>query len=122
VQLPGRAEKPIESFQIGDEVASFLGLGALEQDVVTYVWVHENRPTLDIDGLVATPEHRFLLPDGDWKRAGEFVAGDAWVRADGSCAAIRRIAAGPVTTVYNLEVARNKTYVAGGVRVHNPKS
>jgi hypothetical protein len=97
-------------------------LEALQEDEVTYVWVHENRATLDIDGLVVTPEHRFLLPAGSWKRAGEFQPGDAWVRAGGSTAAIHRITVGPVTTVYNLEIARNKTYVAGGLRVHNPKS
>jgi hypothetical protein len=120
ILLPDGGAKSIESLKKGDLVASFNGLEKkLESDRVLSVSVRKNVRTLNIDGIVVTSEHPFLTPTGDWRRAGALHAGDKLVRADGSTLAIKSIKDGPTTAVYNMEVDRNHTFVANGVRVHN---
>ncbi|MCK7615113.1 FG-GAP-like repeat-containing protein [Roseibium sediminicola] len=99
---------------------AFDGLGALEAREVVDLIVHDDQQVLNIDGIHATPNHPFLLPDGSFKPIGDLSVGDMIVRADGASHVIENISqAEGLHTVYNFTVAGLHTYVAAGFRVHN---
>ncbi|WP_245008838.1 calcium-binding protein [Pseudovibrio brasiliensis] len=114
--------KPIEQVCLEDQVMAFDGLGALEPREVTDLFIHGKRQVLDVDGVLTTPEHPFLRPDGSYKAVGQLQVGDQIVHADGSLHTIERIdEVEGRHTVYNFTVEGLHTYVAAGFRVHNIK-
>ena len=122
ILLADGSEKPIEKIGLEDLVMAFDGLGALEPREVTDLFVHGKRQVLDVDGVLTTPEHPFLLSDGSYKPVGMLSVGDRIVRTDGSLHTIENIHdVDGVHTVYNFTVECLHTYVAAGFRVHNIK-
>ncbi|WP_173006101.1 DUF4214 domain-containing protein [Labrenzia sp. THAF82] len=122
ILLADGREKPIEQVQLEDQVMAFDGFGALEPREVTDLFIHGKRKVLDVDGVLTTPEHPFLLPDGSYQPIGKLSVGDQIVRADGTHHTIARIAeVDGVHTVYNFTVEGLHTYIAAGFRVHNIK-
>ncbi|KZM51804.1 hypothetical protein OA90_00345 [Labrenzia sp. OB1] len=122
VLMADGTEKPIEQVQLEDLVMGFDGLGALEPREVTDLFIHGKRKVLDVDGVLTTPEHPFLLPDGSYQPIGKLSIGDQIVRADGSPHTIETISeVDGLHTVYNFTVESLHTYVAAGFRVHNIK-
>jgi hypothetical protein len=122
VTMADGSVKPIKNVQVGDQVAAFDGFGPLASRRVTEVLVHDAPMALQVDGVIVTPEHRFLTPDGGYARIGELAAGDRIVRHDGSLHTIGSITeVSGNRKVYNLEVDGLHTFIAGGYRVHNRK-
>ncbi|MBO6892277.1 MAG: hypothetical protein JJ866_10090, partial [Roseibium sp.] len=116
------SERPIDEIKLEDRVMAFDGLGALEPREVTDLFVHGKRGVLNVDGILTTPEHPFLLPDGRYQSICKLAVGDQIVRADGSLHTIESIEeVEGVQTVYNFTVEGLHTYVAAGFRVHNIK-
>jgi hypothetical protein len=81
-------ERPVETIEEGDLVAAFNGMGSLVarrvvglSQSVTDTWIEL------ANGLVVTPGHRFLTPDGSFSSIGDILAvGGAIVLADGATA------------------------------------
>lgn len=110
--------KPIEEIRVGDQV--------LSQDAATgglafqsVLAIHHNPPdqtlriTLDEgDPIVASRFHRFWLVGRGWKMARDLQTGDV-VRTLGGPLKVKTIEPGPVVPVFNLDVARSRTYFVG---------
>ncbi len=110
--------RPIETLRVGDQV--------LSQDVTTgglsyqpIVVVHHNPPdaTLRIalangDNVVASRFHRFWVAGRGWSMARDLSPGDA-LRTLSGPSRITAIDAASVQPVYNLDVARSRTYFVG---------
>ena len=122
VLMGNGSQKAIADIVVGDTVLAFSEDGALVPQPVTRTWVHFEKEVIDVDGVKVTPEHRFLLPSGEYAHIGDLSVGDEVVNADGTTHVIGSIEAVSGThTVYNLTVNDLHTYVAGGFRVHNWK-
>lgn len=115
------SKKPIEEIEVGDEVASFSGLDAIEGGSVTETFKKTSAQLFDLNGTGVTDNHPFLMPDGSFKALGELVKGkDSLVLASGEIVPFS--GATPVAgthDVFNFTVERLHTYIAGGYRVHN---
>lgn len=127
VMMGDRSWKAIKDIHVGEHVMAFDGLEPLEPCRVEAVMVHYDRSVIDVNGILVTPEHRFLTRTGEWCAAGEFTSETMLVLASGiTCDVV--MTNGHLRllpdryTVYNLEVERLHTYVAGGFRVHNEKA
>ena len=129
VLMADGTEKPIEDVRVGDLVMSFdengPADGPLRANEVTAVHKHQAAGYLVIDGtLQVTPNHPLLTPGG-FVEARTLSIGDRLVTADGTASEITGIAvlgvpsSQPAVPVFNITVARDHTYVAGGYRVHN---
>ena len=113
-------ERPIKDVRLGDMVMAFDGLGPLEPRRVVGLMVHAGREVRDI-GVLVTPEHRFLTPDGDHKPLEQIIEREGLaINADGGSVAITARDGGRAD-VHNIDVEDLHTYVAGGLRVHNWK-
>jgi len=118
--------RPIEAIRTGDLV--------LSQDVTTgqldfcpVLSVHHNAPnhTLRItlsngDTLGASVYHRFWRPGAGWAQARELKPGDV-LRKLGSTVRIISVEPGPIERLYNLDVAKNRSFFVGSgdVLVHD---
>jgi hypothetical protein len=61
-----------------------------------------------------------VLSGGKWLDIGTMKVGDPLTAPDGSAVPIRSLRVVPeAVTVYNLQIDRLGTYVAGGIVVHN---
>jgi hypothetical protein len=73
--------------------------------------------------VVTTPEHPFAVATGGWKPAARLTRNDQVVTAQGTPAPVLgvRLSKVPVTSVYNLGVARTHSYFVGrqSLLVHN---
>ena len=110
--------KPIEEVRVGDLV--------LSQDVTTgalgfqpVLAVHHDAPdptlklTLDTgETIVTIPYHRFWLAGKGWALARDLQPGDT-VRTLGGTARVASTSAGQVMPIYNLDVARFRTFFVG---------
>jgi hypothetical protein len=110
--------KPIETLLVGEQV--------LTQDVTTgslgfhpVTVVHHNAPSTTIrlaldngDALLASVYHRFWRAGIGWKMARELKPGDT-LRTFAGLAKIVSAGPGPVTPVYNLDVAVARTFFVG---------
>ena len=113
-------ERPIKDVRLGDMVMAFDGLGPLEPRRVVGLMVHAGREVRDI-GVLVTPEHRFLTPDGDHKPLEQIIEREGLaINADGGSVAITARDGGRAD-VHNIDVEDLHIYVAGGLRVHNWK-
>jgi hypothetical protein len=117
-----KGQVPIESLQVGDEVLAFDH--GLVPSTVTATHVAE-AATLELtlsDGsvIVTTDEHPFRHR-GEWVKAADLKPGAELVsltpRGDGF--GLKSAKRGEVRTVYNISVATQENYFAGGVLVHN---
>lgn len=122
VTMADGTTKPIEKVQIGDRVASFDGLGALVPQRVVDVLKHPNKKVIKINDIIVTPEHRFLLANGEYFAIGEIVTGTALIAADTSTiTGWTRDEVSETHDTYNLTIENTHTYIAAGFRVHNWK-
>jgi hypothetical protein len=110
--------RPIEAIRPGDQVlAQDVATGALSfQPVVT---VHHNPPdqTLRIatdrgDAVVASRFHRFWLAGRGWAMARDLRVGEVLRTLNGP-ARITAVEVAPIQPVFNLDVARSRTYFVG---------
>ena len=118
--------RPIEQIQVGDPVLSQdVTTGALEYHPVLVV--HHNKPskTLRIrltgdETLVSSVYHRFWRSGRGWALARELEPGDK-LRTLGGQVRVASIEPGDVVPVYNLDVARNRSFFVGqgSVLVHD---
>ena len=91
------------------------------QDKVIINLVFESRQG-DEELIQATPEHPFMLQNGQWKSAGQLMPGDKVQTAKNTVVRLKSIATDAQRQeVYNFEVADFHTYFVGenGVWVHN---
>ena len=115
--------KPIEAIQVGDLVMSFERLGKLVPNRVSKLFVHLRKKVVEMGGIRVTTVHRFLQPDGDYRRLGELTERDHLVKVNGSFQVVgKKKNVRARFTVYNFSVENLHTYVAGGFRVHNVKT
>jgi hypothetical protein len=117
--------RPIESIQVGDQVlAQDVTTGALSFEPVVALHHNSPKPTLRIDlgdeALVATPIHRFWKVGQGWAMARELKPGDT-IRRLGGTAAVVSVSAEKVQPVFNLDVARSRSFFVGasGALVHD---
>ncbi len=110
----------IEKILPGDKV--------LSQDVTqgtlgfqTVLVVHNNPPTatlkVNFEGgqcIVPSTYHRLWIAGQGWKQARELKVGDL-VRTLSGVSKVARIEKGETIPVYNLDVASNHTFFAGGI-------
>ncbi len=118
--------RPIEQIRPGDLVLSQdVATGAL--DFCPTVMVHHNAPnqtlriTLSDDEiLLASVYHRFWLAGTGWAQARDLKPGDV-VRTLGSTLRVVSVEPGAVEPLFNLDVARNRSFFAGNgaVLVHD---
>lgn len=133
VTLADGSTRAIEALRLGDSVLAFdVDKGALAASPVTHTFVHP-----DSDGLViingrlrATANHPFYA-NGRWVRADELGVGDTLVTLPAGATAlasgsdVRAMSVSSLAfeperaTTYNIEVADQHTYFAGGALVHN---
>lgn len=126
IKMADGSTKAIEDIREGDMVAAFDGLGPLQpRRVATLMHYRERTPlSLTVAGstLRVTSEHPFLVPSGEYTKAGDLVLGGFVVTASGETAEILAVEPGAdLEDVFNFEVEGLHTYVAGGLRVHNIK-
>ena len=129
---PGTAVRTIEGFRPIEEIVT--GDLVLSQDVATggldfcsVLAVHHNAPnqtlkvTLTNDEiLLASVYHRFWRAGSGWAQARDLKAGDV-LRTLGTTVAVVSVEPGAVEPLYNLDVAKNRSFFAGksAVLVHD---
>lgn len=114
--LGGR--KPIETLRTGDRVLSQdAATGALSFEPI--LAVHQNPPCATIrvaldngETIVASVYHRFWRAGRGWAMARELKEGDV-LRTFGTRAKVASATPGEVVPVFNLDVARNRTFFVG---------
>ncbi len=122
ILMSNNTTKAIEKVQIGDKVMAFEGSGPLSPCIVTNVIKHEQSKVLKLNDILVTPEHRFLVENGEYIPIGDIPKETSLVAADGTTISDWSIETmGDEIPTYNLTVDTNHTYVAGGFRVHNVK-
>jgi hypothetical protein len=112
---------PIEELEVGDKVYSFNDkleveldrvVGTLSREVDHYYRIMAGGREVE-----ATGNHEFLTLDGFRKvedlKVGTLVYNGAWVSVE----SIERV--DEITTVYDLSVEKNHTFIANGFFVHN---
>ena len=110
--------RPIESLRVGDRVLSQdAATGALAFEPI--LAVHHNPPCATIrvmldngETLVASIYHRFWLAGKGWAMARELKEGDV-LRTFGPLAKVVSATPGEVMPVFNLDVARFRTFFVG---------
>ncbi len=111
--------RPIEAIRGGDQVlAQDEASGALAFQPV--VFIHHNPPgkTLRVsfaDGtsVVSSVYHRFWRVNRGWAMARELEPGDI-LRTLGGRARVEKVEPDAIQPLYNLDVARSRTFFAGG--------
>jgi hypothetical protein len=114
--------KPIEKVRPGDLVLSQdVAIGRL--DFCPVVMVHHNAPnqtlrvTLsDDEVLLASIYHRFWRAGSGWSQARDLKQGDT-LRALGKTLSVVSVEPGDTEPLYNLDVARNRSFFVGNGRV-----
>ena len=131
VLMADGTEKPIETVQAGDEVASTEPeTGENSSRIVTGLWHHADTLTdlVLANGLAVstTEDHPFWnATDQQWQPAEQLESGEQLLTANGTTATVERLdwATARDDTAYNLTVADTHTYyvLAGNtpVLVHN---
>ncbi len=124
ILLADGSQKPIEEIKVGDIVMAYdEGSAKLTPDKVSEVFSHpkENTYLIINNELRVTPIHP-VLSKGEWRPIGELAMGDTLTSADGKNVTISSIVkVNEENNIYNFEVERYHTYVAGGYIVHNRK-
>jgi hypothetical protein len=117
----------IQDIKPGDEVLSWSEeSGTLVPAIVTNSIIYEAAKTtlVELDAsdqaVEATPHHRILTIEGEWKRIGSLQIGDRVLASDGSARVVTSVkATGRVEPVYNLYTTGEHNFVVEGVVVHN---
>lgn len=115
--------KNIEEIKLGDEIKAF---DEVAQDFkpgkVVHLFVHKSPAYYILNkNLNVTPEHRFFS-EGKWIPLGELRIGDKLLNSQGQVVLIKSLEMiEQESTVYNFEVEKYHTYIAGDVVVHNAK-
>ncbi len=111
--------RPIETLVVGDVVLTqSVATGALGYQPILVT--HHNPPgatfriKLGDDEIVSSAFHRFWVAGRGWVMARNLRAGDR-LRTLGGVVPIESVAAGRVELVYNLDVAEDADFFAGGV-------
>lgn len=118
--LTPTGSKPIEQFQVGDEVltrSEFDPDAPVVVQVVEKVFVTTGRVlNLHIGGQVigTTSEHPFFVINKGWTPAGALKPGDQIASHDGQDGVVEEVFdTGEVQAVYNIRVAECHTYFVG---------
>jgi Pretoxin HINT domain len=114
--------RPIESIRVGDQVLSQdAASGALAFQPV--VFLHHNPPgkTLRVsfsggESVVCSVYHRFWRANLGWAMARELKPGDV-LRTLGGLARVARVEPDATQPLYNLDVAKTRTFFAGSGRL-----
>lgn len=116
--------KKISEFSIGDNVISFDADGKFHIDLVTDTFIHydveiyryelSNGSHIDI-----TKEHPVFISNDVFIEIGKLNIGDSILDVTGNSIKIIDFKFLSKETVYNIEVEKNHTYIADGLRVHN---
>ena len=115
----------IEELQVGDLVMTHLRRLCLVTQTFRRWYRGEVVTIHDVNGhqLRVTPEHPILTAQG-WQLAGQLQVGELveiqhWVAGQNHAKVIRLERTSYAGWVYNLEVERDNSYVAGGIVCHN---
>ena len=113
--------KPIEAVKVGDLVMAFdEKTKTLKQNKVKETFTHEAENYLIINGSLKVTENHPVYSEGQWVEIGTLEVGDELLNAQGELTIITSIQrVKEKAQVYNLEVNRYHTYIAGGIVVHN---
>ena len=124
VTLADGSDKPISEIIVGEEIQTLNNVEDRQLVSAKVANVHR----VSVNGyliinavLHVTPEHR-LYVNNSWKTAGEIKIGDQLLNSQGQMIGVRSIEwiRRPIT-VYNLEIEKYHTYLAGNFYVHNDK-
>jgi hypothetical protein len=118
-------DRPIETLKVGDQVlAQDVTTGALSFQPIVAVYHNKPAATLRValggETIVATGIHRFWKAGRGWTMARDLKPGDR-VRTVGGTAEVLSVESDSVQPVFNLEVARNRSFFVGfaGALVHD---
>jgi hypothetical protein len=114
----------ISNLKVGDYVISFNQNGDFETDIVTETFIHKNKNVYrycfeNATSIDVTKEHPFLTRNGIFEEIGNLNIGDTVIDVFNKELKIIDIQFLFETTVYNIEVGKNHTYIADNIRVHN---
>ncbi len=117
-------QQVIKDIQAGDQIQTLKDQvnPTKVNDTVTKVDEHVSNHLLIINQtLRVTPEHRFVI-NGQWLEIGKAHVGDKLINSTGGLTTIDSIdhEYGEFA-VYNLHIAKYKTFIAAGLYVHNSK-
>ena len=125
-------QKPIEEIKAGDLVWSFdEETGINDWKPVVHLFRNQatewTKVTIDGEKVVATPGHKFYLPESkEWCSACKLLVGTKVLLSNGQLGTVEKvqdIQFNEPQTTYNLEVSEQHTYYVGkGVLVHNKNS
>ncbi|MGI9506477.1 MAG: Hint domain-containing protein [Geminicoccaceae bacterium] len=110
--------KPIEKAMVGDQVASFKGLGALRSRRVLGRSTQHKCALVSFDDLQVSPGHLFLVKTGAFRPLSEIGVSDSLVLQCGghfAFTAMEKVAGRH--KVFSLLVEGTGCYIAGGYRV-----
>jgi hypothetical protein len=122
IVLADGSNKPIEKIQPGDTVlARDTGAATMVPALVNVAYPPRLEASyLVVNGTIRVTASQPVLSGGKWLEIGTMKVGDQLTAPDGSAVPIRSLRVVPeAVTVYNLQIDRFGTYVAGGVVVHN---
>ncbi|MBP7875549.1 hypothetical protein KA012_00960 [Candidatus Woesebacteria bacterium] len=116
--------KSIEHIKSGDMIATF---ASVDSKVLVPASVQATHQVTVAGYLIinkqlqVTPEHK-LFVNGGWKTAGELVVGDTLLTGKGTPLVVTSIEwLRRKSAVYNLQIEKYHTFIAGDVYVHNDK-
>lgn len=131
VLMADESVKPIEALEVGDVVLSWDETAkAFAAGVVAETFPTAGRADIALElvnvllaegvEIVCTPQHRFLLQDGQWVEAVNLPIGATLVSGRGVGGVLRFAVKG--AGIYNVRVEPHHTYVVEGQVVHNWKA
>ncbi len=115
------SSRPIEGLKVGDGVKAYdVKTGALVDNNVTQVYVHETNNYLVINGKIKVTKTHPMYSRGEWVEVGRLKVGDTLTDDQSRPVPIYSIQEVDETVkVYNLEVSPDNTYIASGIVAHN---
>lgn len=115
--------KEIDKLEIGDLVLSFDYSGRISTSKVTQLHVHENQEVYEFEywggSIQATPNHWVLNQYNAFVEIGYLTFEDSLVDVNNHLRPLISSKYITTTTVYNLTVEEDHTYILEGIRVHN---
>lgn len=116
-------DKRIAGIKVGDVVYSFNDIGEITERKVTKLFTHENEPLYRVDfwggSFKITDNHWVLNQYYSFVEVGTLTSEDCLVDHFNHLRPVKSITYLENTTVYNLAVEGEHTFIADGIRVHN---
>ena len=115
--------KSIDKIEIGDEVLSFNFSGRITTSKVLEVFIHTEKEVHEYEYwggvLQATPNHWVLNQYNTFSEIGSLSFEDSLIDVNNHLRPLINSKYITTTTVYNLTVEDDHTYIVEGIRVHN---